>query len=37
MCKFLITLTSSGILCLDIVIGKYLARLVASDNKLLLT
>jgi len=33
----IITLTSNGILCLDIVIGKYLARLTASDSKLRLT
>jgi len=32
-----ITLISSGILFLDIVIGKYLARLTASDSKLRLT
>lgn len=32
-----ITLTSNGILCLDIVMGRYLARLKASDNKLRLT
>lgn len=32
-----ITLTSNGTLCLDIVMGRYLARLKASDNKLRLT